>query len=42
MLSSWLINGEIRHVPNKYAQKKKWSVPKQKYKVVNWTDYSQV
>lgn len=28
-------------MPNKYAQKKKWSVPKQKHKVVNWTDYSQ-
>ncbi len=28
-------------MPNKYAQKKKCSVPKQKHKVVNWTDYSQ-
>ena len=28
-------------MPNKYAQKKGWHVPKQKHKVSNWSDYSQ-
>ena len=28
-------------MPNKYAQKKGWHVPKQKHKVSNWSDYTQ-
>jgi hypothetical protein len=28
-------------MPNKYAEKKGWNVPKQKYKVTNWSDYNQ-
>jgi hypothetical protein len=27
-------------MPNKYADKKGWDVPKQKYKVNNWSDYN--
>src|SRR5262245_9058518 len=27
-------------MPYKYAKKKGWSVPKQKYKVSNWSDYN--
>ncbi|RUR06054.1 hypothetical protein ELY15_13600 [Legionella sp. km772] len=26
-------------MPNKYPQKKGWNVPKQKYKLTNWSDY---
>ena len=25
---------------NKYAKKKEWKVPKQKYKLSNWSEYS--
>lgn len=28
-------------MPNKYPQKKGWNVPKQKYKVVNWSTYNE-
>jgi hypothetical protein len=28
-------------MPNKYAEKKGWAVPKQKYKVSNWADYNE-
>jgi hypothetical protein len=28
-------------MPNKYPQKKGWNVPKQKYKLTNWSDYSE-
>ena len=28
-------------MPNKYPKKKGWNVPKQKYKVLNWTDYTE-
>lgn len=28
-------------MPNKYPEKKGWNVPKQKYKVSNWTDYTE-
>lgn len=28
-------------MPNKYPEKKGWNVPKQKYKVTNWSDYNQ-
>jgi hypothetical protein len=27
-------------MPNKYSEKKGWKVPKQKYKIVNWTKYN--
>ncbi len=27
-------------MPNKYAEKKEWKVPKQKYKLSNWSEYS--
>lgn len=27
-------------MPNKYPEKKGWKVPKQKYKVTNWSDYN--
>jgi len=27
-------------MPNKYAEKKGWKVPKQKYKVTNWSEYN--
>ena len=27
-------------MPNKYAEKKGWKVPKQKYKLTNWSEYS--
>ena len=27
-------------MPNKYPVKKGWDVPKQKYKVINWSDYN--
>ena len=27
-------------MPNKYAKKKEWNVPKQKYKLSNWSEYS--
>ena len=27
-------------MPNKYAEKKEWNVPKQKYKLSNWSEYS--
>ena len=27
-------------MPNKYPVKKGWHVPKQKYKVSNWSDYN--
>ena len=27
-------------MPNKYAEKKGWKLPKQKYKVSNWSDYN--
>ena len=27
-------------MPNKYPEKKGWNVPKQKYRVSNWTDYT--
>ena len=27
-------------MPNKYAEKKGWNVPKQKYKLSNWSEYS--
>jgi hypothetical protein len=26
-------------MPNKYPQKKGWNVPKQKYKLTNWSEY---
>lgn len=28
-------------MPNKYPQKKGWNVPKQKYKLTNWSDYNE-
>lgn len=28
-------------MPNKYAEKKGWELPKQKYKISNWTEYTQ-
>jgi len=28
-------------MPNKYAEKKGWKVPKQKYKVANWPEYNE-
>jgi hypothetical protein len=28
-------------MPNKYSEKKGWKVPKQKYKVSNWSEYNQ-
>jgi len=28
-------------MPNKYAERKGWKVPKQKYKVSNWPDYNE-
>lgn len=28
-------------MPNKYPQKKGWKVPKQKYKLTNWSDYNE-
>ena len=28
-------------MPNKYAKKKGWNVPKQKYKLSNWSDYNE-
>lgn len=28
-------------MPNKYPEKKGWHVPKQTYKVANWSDYNQ-
>jgi hypothetical protein len=28
-------------MPNKYPQKKGWKVPKQKYRVTNWSDYNE-
>ena len=28
-------------MPNKYPEKKGWNVPKQKYKVSNWSDYNE-
>ena len=28
-------------MPNKYAQKKGWHIPKQKHKVSNWSEYTQ-
>jgi hypothetical protein len=28
-------------MPNKYPEKKGWDVPKQKYKVTNWSDYNE-
>lgn len=27
-------------MPNKYAEKKGWNVPKQKYRLSNWSEYS--
>ena len=27
-------------MPNKYANKKGWKVPKQKYKLTNWSEYN--
>ncbi len=27
-------------MPNKYAEKKGWKIPKQKYKLDNWSDYN--
>ena len=27
-------------MPNKYAEKKEWNVPKQRYKLSNWSEYS--
>jgi hypothetical protein len=29
-------------MPNKYPEKKGWNVPKQKYKVTNWSDYNEL
>jgi len=29
-------------MPNKYAEKKGWKVPKQKYKIENWSEYNEV
>jgi hypothetical protein len=28
-------------MPNKYPEKKGWDVPKQQYKVINWSDYNE-
>ena len=28
-------------MPNKYPAKKGWKVPKQKYKISNWSDYNE-
>ena len=28
-------------MPNKYPQKKGWNVPKQKYKLTNWSEYNE-
>jgi hypothetical protein len=28
-------------MPNKYPEKKNWSLPKQKYKLTNWPVYNQ-
>ena len=28
-------------MPNKYPEKKGWKVPKQKFKVKNWSEYSE-
>ena len=28
-------------MPNKYSAKKGWDVPKQKYKVINWSEYNE-
>ncbi|WP_423063542.1 hypothetical protein [Candidiatus Paracoxiella cheracis] len=28
------------HIPNKYPNKKGWTIPKQKYKVSNWRKYN--
>lgn len=28
-------------MPNKYPEKKGWDVPKQKYKVTDWSDYNE-
>ena len=27
-------------MPNKYPEKKGWNVPKQKYKLTNWSEYN--
>jgi len=27
-------------MPNKYAEKKEWNIPKQRYKLSNWSEYS--
>ena len=27
-------------MPHKYAQSKGWNVPKQKYKLTNWSEYN--
>ena len=27
-------------MPNKYPEKKEWKVPKQKFKVTNWSEYN--
>ena len=28
-------------MPNKYAKRKGWKVPKQRYKITNWNEYNQ-
>ncbi len=28
-------------MPNKYAKRKDWKVPKQRYKITNWNEYNQ-
>ncbi|NDH68650.1 MAG: hypothetical protein EBY22_12255 [Gammaproteobacteria bacterium] len=28
-------------MPNKYPEKKGWKVPKQKFKVTNWSEYNE-
>lgn len=30
----------LNNMPNKYPKKKDWDVPKQKYKLSNWSDYN--
>ena len=32
---------EVIIMPNKYAEKKGWKVPKQKYKIKNWSEYNE-
>ena len=32
---------ETTIMPNKYPKKKGWKVPKQKYKLTNWSEYNE-